>query len=40
MMLVSRSHQDYLAFVSEKLRKEYNSPEALLLLQRYYSDLI
>ena len=38
--LVSRSHQDYLAFVCDQLRKEYDSPEALLFLQHFYSDLI
>jgi len=40
MKLVSRSHQDYLAFVSEQLRKEYDTPEAQLFLQHFYSDLL
>ncbi|WP_245809598.1 transposase [Cohnella massiliensis] len=40
MTPVSRSHPDYLAFVLDQLRKEYNTPEARLFLQRFYSDLI
>ncbi|WP_234399832.1 hypothetical protein [Paenibacillus popilliae] len=40
MKLVSRSHQDDWVFVCEQLRKEYDTPEALLFLQHFYSDLI
>ena len=38
--LVSRSHQDYLIFVTDQLQKEYGTPDAKLLLQQFYSDLL
>ncbi|REJ11955.1 MAG: DDE transposase, partial [Paenibacillaceae bacterium] len=38
--LVSRSHQDYLIFVTDQLQKEYGTPDARLLLQQFYSDLL
>lgn len=38
--LVSRSHHDYLTFVTDQLQKEYDTPGAMSLLQQFYSDLI
>jgi len=38
--LVSRSHQDYLIFVTDQLQKEYGTPDARLLLQQFYGDLL
>ncbi|WP_144941627.1 DDE transposase [Paenibacillus sp. 32O-W] len=38
--LVSRTHQNYLIFVTEQLHKEYGTPADLALLQQFYSDLI
>ncbi|MBA9087375.1 hypothetical protein FHR92_003859 [Fontibacillus solani] len=40
LKLVSRSHQNYLAFVADQLQKEYNTPGAMSLLQQFYSNLV
>jgi hypothetical protein len=38
--LVSRTHRNYLIFVTEQLQMEYGTPGALALLQQFYSDLV
>ena len=38
--LVSRTHQEYLIFVTEQLQMEYGTPAGLALLQQFYSDLM
>ncbi|SMF11731.1 hypothetical protein SAMN02744124_01409, partial [Paenibacillus barengoltzii J12] len=40
MKLAFRSHQNYLIFVTNQLKREYDTPAALALLQQFYSDLI
>jgi len=40
MKFSPRSHHDYLHFVIEHLKSLYPSPESMLFLQQFYSDLI